>query len=216
MHNNVKRERVIVPDDKSLFFYGWGYHKLFDKQNLKARELIVDLVPEEVSVLDIACGTGELCFALREKKNCRVIGVDISLRMLRFAEKSNPYDEVTFIHGDATDLGDFEDGSFDYATMLVLMHELTEENQTRVFHEALRVARKVILVDSKSPLPRNFFGLGIRLVEATFGHDHNRNFKNFLKNGGIDGVLRHSLLPLSLESQSVFGSNCREIVIVSR
>lgn len=99
--------------DKSLFFYGWGYHKLFDKQNLKAREIIVDLIPEGSSVLDLACGTGELCFLLREKKNCKVMGIDISLRMLRFAKKSNPYEDVKFMHGDATDLADFKDSSFD-------------------------------------------------------------------------------------------------------
>lgn len=100
--------------------------------------------------------------------------------------------------------------------MLVLMHELTQENRNLVLSEALRVARKVIIVDSKSPLPRNFLELGIRIVEATFGHDHNSNFKNFLKNSGINGVLQHSMKPLTIEAQSVFENNCREIVTISR
>jgi ubiquinone/menaquinone biosynthesis C-methylase UbiE len=205
-----------MPEDKSPFYYGWMYNKLFDSGLSGARELTIELVPDGSSVLDVACGTGKLCFALRRKKNCRVVGIDISIRMLRFAEKSNTYDDVKFVHADATNLADFADDSFHYITMLVLMHELTEENQNRVLGEAVRVAHKIIIMDSKAPLPRNTFGLGIRFVEATFGHGHNRNFKTFLKNGGINGVLQRSTSPLRVESQSIFRSECREIMLVSK
>ena len=201
--------------DKSLFYYGWFYHKLFDRELASAREVVVDLVTERSSVLDIACGTGQLCFALRAKKNCRVVGIDLSLRQLRFAEKSNSSDEITFIHMDATNLIGIEDHSFDYVTMLFLMHELTGEQQVRVLMEAFRVADKIIIIDSVVPLPKNFSGRGIRFVEATFGRDHNRNFKNFLANGGINGILEHSGLPLTVLNRSVFWRHCREAVLLS-
>lgn len=55
------------------------------------------------------------------------------------------------------------------------MHELTMENQNHVLSEELRVARKVIIVDSKASLPRNSYGLRIRFIEATLGSDHYRN-----------------------------------------
>ena len=80
--------------DKSLFYYGSIYNKLFDPELAEARQTAVDLVADGSCVLDIACGTGQLCFALRQKKHCRVVGIDISSRMLRFAEKSNLYDDV--------------------------------------------------------------------------------------------------------------------------
>ena len=201
--------------DKSLSYYGWFYHKLFDRELASAREVVVDLVTEGSSVLDIACGTGQLCFALKAKKNCRVVGIDLSLRQLRFAEKSNSNDEITFIHMDATNLIGIEDHSFDYATMLFLMHELTREQQVRVLMEASRVANKIIIIDSVVPLPKNFSGRGIRFVEATFGRDHNRNFKNFLANGGINGILEHSGLPLTVLNRSVFWWHCREAVLLS-
>ncbi len=201
--------------DKSLFYYGWFYHKLFDRELASAREVVVDLVTEGSSVLDIACGTGQLCFALEAKKNCRVVGIDLSLRQLRFAEKSNSNDEITFIHMDATNLIGIEDHSFDYATMLFLMHELTREQQVRVLMEASRVADKIIIIDSVVPLPKNFSGRGIRFVEATFGRDHNRNFKNFLANGGINGILEHSGLPLTLLNRSAFWRHCREAILLS-
>jgi ubiquinone/menaquinone biosynthesis C-methylase UbiE len=201
--------------DKSLFYYGWFYHKLFDRELASAREVVVDLVIEGSSVLDIACGTGQLCFALKEKKNCRVVGIDLSLRQLRFAEKSNSNDEITFIHMDATNLIGIEDNSFDYATMLFLMHELTREQQVRVLMEVSRVADKIIIIDSVVPLPKNFSGRGIRFVEATFGRDHNRSFKSFLANGGINGILEHSDLPLTVLNRSVFWRHCREAVLLS-
>lgn len=50
-----------MPMDKSLYYYGAIYHRLFDPQLSEARQIVVDLIPEGSSVLDIACGTGLLC-----------------------------------------------------------------------------------------------------------------------------------------------------------
>ncbi len=47
--------------DKSLFFYGPVFHKLFDPQLAEGREVTVDLINEGSSVLDIACGTKIFC-----------------------------------------------------------------------------------------------------------------------------------------------------------
>ncbi|MGO9021202.1 MAG: class I SAM-dependent methyltransferase [Syntrophobacteraceae bacterium] len=170
---------------------------------------------EGSSVLDIACGTGQLCFALREQKHCRVVGIDLSLRMLEFARKFNPFSEVTFVHEDATDLRTFGDHSFDCATMLFLMHELPMPQQARVLKEALRVASRGIIIDSVAQLPRNVGGIGIRIVEATFGHDHNPNFRAFLDSGGIFGIIQRLGLSVNIEYSSVFWRNCREVIVVS-
>ena len=204
-----------MPDDKSLFFYGRLYHLLLDRPLAGARRVVTSLVPDGSSVLDVACGTGLLCTALREK-NCRVTGLDLSLRMLRFAEKRNRHDDVRFVHGDATDLSGFEDRSFDYATLLLLLHELPRESQLRVLGEAARVADHLVIVDSVVPLPRNAGGCGIRLVEATFGHDHHPQFKAFLAGGGIMGALEASGLPLAIGHRAIFWRGCREVVVASK
>jgi len=205
-----------MPADKSLFFYGWIYHKFLDPHQAEARELIAGLIPEGSSVLDIACGTGQLCFALRAQKQCRVVGIDLSLRMLQFAEKANRYHNVKFVHQDATDLAGFGDHTFDYAIVLILMHELPNEKQLCVLSEALRVADKTIIVDASVPLPKNLSGLGVRFVEATLGRDHHDYFRNFLTNGGIMGLLENSGLPITIAHRSVFWHNCREVIVVSR
>jgi ubiquinone/menaquinone biosynthesis C-methylase UbiE len=178
-----------MPADKSLFYYGHVYNRLFDPALAEARRVAASLVAEGSTVLDIGCGTGQLCFALRAEKNCRVVGVDLSLRMLRFAEKVNRYGDVSFTHQDATELVGIEDRSFDYATVLFLMHELPREMQLRVLSEAQRVASHVLIIDSKMPLPVSLSGLSIRIVEATFGREHYGHFKSFLGRGASIFVL---------------------------
>lgn len=201
--------------DKSLLYYGAIYHRLFDPPLAEARQITVDLIAEGASVLDIGCGTGQLCFALRKQKQCRVVGLDLSLRMLEFARESNPVQDVTFVHKDATDLTSYEDNEFDYVTMLMVIHELNKSQQAIVLKESLRVAGRLIVIDAVAPLPKNTGGMGIRIVEATFGHDHNQNFKNFLTAGGIQGTLEESGLPINVEHSSVFWRDCREAVLIS-
>ncbi len=204
-----------MAEDKSQFYYGRIYHKLFDPPLEEARQVAVTLIAEGSSVLDIGCGTGQLCFALREQKQCSVVGLDLSLRMLDFARESKPFQDVTFIHGDANDLSVFSDRSFDYATMLMLMHELPRSQQTCVLKEALRVARRGIIIDSVAPLPKNVGGIGIRIVEKTFGRDHNQHFRNFLTAGGIRGIWEDMGVPIDVVHRSVFWRNCREVVIIT-
>ncbi len=205
-----------MPQDKSLFFYGSFFHRFLDPQLTENRQVTVDYIPEGSSVLDIACGTGQLCFELRELKHCRVVGIDLSLSMLEFARKTNPFQDITFLHEDAADLHNFKDRSFDYATILMLMHELQRPQQISVLKEALRVASRGIIVDSVVPLPKNAGGIGYRFVEATIGHDHNPNFKAYLAKGGIRGILQESGIPLNIDHSSVFWHKCREIVVVSK
>jgi SAM-dependent methyltransferase len=212
----VQKGELAMPTEKSLLYYGPIYHKLFDPELAEGRRVAAELIPKGSSVLDVACGTGVFTFMLREERNCRVVGIDLSLKMLEFARKSNPYPDVTFHHEDATDLGAFADLSFDWGAILMLMHELSKSQQVSVLREALRVARRAVIIDSVSPLPRNPGGIGIRFVERTFGHDHYRNFNAFLAAGGIASVLKESSVPIAVEHQSLFWHNCREVVVVSR
>lgn len=201
--------------EKSLFFYGSFFHRYLDPQLAENRKVVIDFIPEGSAVLDIACGTGQLCFELRKVKHCNIVGIDISMRMLEFARRTNPYQDISFLHEDATDLHSFGDKSFNFATMLMIMHELPRPQQISVLKEALRVAHSCIIVDSVVPLPKNTGGIGYRIVEATIGHDHYPNFKSFLANGGIRGILQGSDLPVKIEYSSVFWRKCREMVVAS-
>jgi 2-polyprenyl-3-methyl-5-hydroxy-6-metoxy-1,4-benzoquinol methylase len=76
--------------DKSLKHYGGTYSRFIDPLNKPIRDKIVEFIPQGASILDVGCGTGILCYELRREKHCRVVGADLSLRMIQFAKKKLP------------------------------------------------------------------------------------------------------------------------------
>jgi len=194
--------------------YAAIYHALYDRPLASARRVVLEMVPEESTVLDVACGTGELCLELAERKGCRVLGIDRSPGMIEFAEKRNNNKNVRFMLADAIDLTNMEPGSFDYATVMFLLHELSLQDQVLALTEALRVAKKVIAADSQVPLPWNFHGIALRLAEATAGPGHFRAFLNYLRGGGITSVLADRRLGDAVTGRSVFWHDCRQMVVL--
>jgi ubiquinone/menaquinone biosynthesis methyltransferase len=65
-------------------------------------------------VLDLACGTGDLAFAA-DAKGCRVVGLDITHRMLQLAAAKPEARRVSFVTGDMMALP-FPDAVFDVIT----------------------------------------------------------------------------------------------------
>jgi len=209
-------QSVVPVRGKYRFTHGAVYHALYDRPLAEARRAVVDAVPVSSRVLDIACGTGELCFALATRKDCQVVGVDLSPRMIEFARKRNRYTNVQFEIGDATSLAHYAPDSFDIATILLLMHEISRETQVAVLNEALRLARRIVVVDSQVPLPKNLHGLALRIVEASGGPGHYRPFADYLATGGVDGIIADSRVCVSVAKRSVFWHRCRQAVVLDR
>jgi len=201
-------------NEKSRFMHGSVYHALWDRPLADARRRVADLLPAGSYVLDIACGTGELCFELAALRSCRILGVDLSRRMIEFARKRNRYDKVHFELGNVTNLAQFKSQEFDFATILFLLHEISRHDQVAVLNEARRVARKTIIVDSYVPFPRNLHAFALRLVEAMGGPQHYRSFADYLAAGGIKGILSDPLVGAKTAQSHVFWHGCREIVVL--
>jgi ubiquinone/menaquinone biosynthesis C-methylase UbiE len=202
--------------DKSLFHYGKSYNRLIDPLMAESRAQIISRTPQDATVLDIGCGTGVLCFELHRSKGCRVLGVDLSLRMLEFAQACNRYSEVRFLHQDATDMATFDDDSFELAVLCYIIHELHRPSQIKLLHEAWRVAGSLILVDSFTPLPWNLVGVIKRLIEYGFGREHYPQFRNFIAGGGLRSLLAEAGLTEHIASQDQFQAGCNHVVVVSR
>lgn len=204
-----------MPADKSLWHYGRIYHTIIDPMIKPARDIVISLVPRGASVLDIGCGTGKLCFELVQQRQCRVVGIDLSSRMLDFAQKNNSYEGLKFLHQDATNMKDFQANSFDYVVASHFIHELAKDDQLKVLKESSRIGRNVILLDAAAPLPWNFFGLFKRLIELLFGYDHYPQFKAYLNSGGIPGLLVEVRLNMKITQKSTFQGDILQLAVIS-
>ena len=127
---------------------------LGDARALK-RSLFSDIERQdlsEFSVLDVACGSGELlrttaAFARETNRTARLTGID--LHELSFSASTQndtaEFPEIAYVRGDAFRLP-FADGEFDYAISSLFFHHLTDEQIPLVLAEMTRVARRCAYV----------------------------------------------------------------------
>ena len=110
---------------------------------------IEKLLPRDLTIADIGCGTGSLTFELARFAR-KVIGVDLSQEMLRRARavaKERAARNVEFYQGDALELP-LESDSVDAAFCVMVMHFLPDPE--RAIAGLCRIARpggSVVLVD---------------------------------------------------------------------
>jgi SAM-dependent methyltransferase len=105
-----------------------------------ARKRIHQTIDDAHSVLDMCCGV-----AFSAKKGA--VGVDTSKQMIGMARLIRP--DATFVEGNAETYG--EDASFDVVTVMYATHEMPRAARRRVISNALRVARKYVLVVDIAP-----------------------------------------------------------------
>lgn len=171
---------------------------------------VASVVPANSFVFDAGCGTGGLAQLLRQEKNCRVIGADISRPMLDFAIRANQYDEVQFLHMDISNVSNCPDKKYDYSVMCHVVHELPPDKQAKAILELMRIGKRTIILDSNSPLPRNITGIAARMLDAT------DDFQSYVASGGIIGILERSGLISNVVHRTVFRQKCFQVVTLSR
>lgn len=176
--------------DKKHWYDGFFYSTFIDSGGSKLRRKISNLIPKGSNVLDVACGTGALVFQLAEKCE-RVIGVELSRKMIEFAKGRNEFDNVLFYHMSGAGLSKkFKKDEFDYAIISFALHEMKPEDRIKVLKSMKRVAKNLIIVDFSAPLPSGFHSNMIRLVEFLAGKEHYNNHKSFIKLGGVKHLLK--------------------------
>lgn len=102
---------------------GEGYELQMGRWSRRLAPLLIDFagISRAGRVLDVGCGTGNLCFALAQNPEIAAIcGVDRSAEYVDYAERNNADPRVRFRVADACQLP-FPDSSFDHTlSMLVL------------------------------------------------------------------------------------------------
>ena len=191
----------IYKDCVTHWYDGLIYVLCVDPYLIGLRRKVVDYIQEDSDVIDICCGPGTLVFELAER--CRsVVGIDLSSKMLRYAKhrkEKEHIENVDFIRANATDLEIFEDDKFDYATVVLGLHELPREIVVSMLKEANRIAKRVLIVDYMAPLPINKFGLIARYLEINGGPEHFREFLQYNKKKTLENLLKDAGLQIERE-----------------
>ena len=143
-----------------------------------------------MKVLDVGCGTGTH-LALYAASGCGVTGVDLNPDMIaRAASRLGPEADVQ--EADATDLP-FGDDAFDVAIGMLVLHEMSPADRSAALGEMARVARRVLVIDH-TPVPDGTLrGRVIRaastVIEWIAGGDHYRGYRQFIRSGGVPGLV---------------------------
>lgn len=105
-------------------------HLLSGSTDRRWRRLVASRLGQKISpgatVLDVACGTGDLSIQLFEDAGARVTGVDFCRPMLEIAASKTG--RIPFVEADALDLP-FADGSFDAVTIAFGLRNLADTSQ---------------------------------------------------------------------------------------
>lgn len=130
--------------------------KLDDNWRKKAIKLTD--IHDEHTVLDLACGTGDMLTSIRKTNNkCKLYGADFSINMLKVSKKKMP--ECQLIAADAHNLP-FKNNSFDRITMAFGFRNVSNKNiGLTEMYRVLKNNGKICILELTQPENKfiNFF-----------------------------------------------------------
>ena len=152
-------------------------------------QITKEINPINKSVLDVATGTGSLAIDLSKSAE-KVVGIDLSSKMLDVAEKKRKNNNLSFLLMDASCMK-FNDEEFDLVTISLGLHDMPLDIRTLVLKEVKRVLKrdgKLYILEYD--LPQNPLGaVSSRLIntfESKYYLDFiNSDFYNYLNTFGF-------------------------------
>ena len=196
------------------------YDRLFEPLNSGLRALGVRMFPpyEGMTVLDVGCGTG-IHLERYQKADCEVFGLDLSPGMLQVARQRLGESAHLYL-GDASHIP-FSDKKFDLILMMTVLHEMPRNMRSAVIHEMKRVLKengRILLIDFHPgpirPLKGWLYKSLITLIEFAAGGEHYRNYRDFLANNGLPGLIASHGLSIDNE-RIVSGGNIALVLLRS-
>jgi SAM-dependent methyltransferase len=178
-------------ENKNHWYDGLLYDLLVAPHQDRAFASVRGLITDGSTVIDVGCGTGRLAFQLADA--CKSIdGVDPSMRNIAVARRrlrETSTDRVRFHHIDALGFLAEARDRFDYATVSYVLHEIGEGERALFLNALSAAAHRVILVDYLVPRQADIRKVFNDVVEFAAGADHYRNFRSFLAQGGLTGLV---------------------------
>ena len=115
--------------DNEIFFN--GYSKIRENENnannMFEKPALFSLLPtlNNKTVLDLGCGYGEHCIHFVEEGAKRVVGIDISQKMLAIAKAENAHQNISYLNMPMEDIGELQE-HFDIIVSSLAFHYIGE------------------------------------------------------------------------------------------
>ena len=157
----------------------FGAHKKWKKQIVKICKKI-----NPKKILDLATGTSDIAIELSSIKECKIIGVDPSSKMLEVGQikidNQNLNDKISLEKGNAENLK-YDDGMFDVVTIGYGVRNFTNlKNSLKEIYRVLKKDGLLIILETSlpsSPLVRVFYNihtkLYVRIIGMIFSNNSN-------------------------------------------
>lgn len=205
--------------DQYKIIANW-YDRIIEPLISGLRAIVLKMYPvyEDMTVLDIGCGTGSL-LSFYQKYTRKIFGIDLSPSMINIASKKLGA-EANLSIGSATNM-EFRNDQFDLVTCSLILHEVPQNVRMDILKEAKRVLRndgRILLIDyHPGPIKKAkglYSKLIITIIEFLAGREHYTNFCHFIKNGGLPSLVE--ILELKIENHKILSGGNFGIFILSK
>lgn len=180
------------------------YDRVLEPLDAPLRPIAMDLYPVDgsMTVLDVGCGTGSHLETYADVgATCH--GIDLSPAMLGEARKRLG-SRASLQLGDATSLP-YEADTFDLTVATLFLHELDPPTRIAALSEMARVSKsdgRVLIIDyyaGKLRLKGHVMRAVSAVPERIAGRTHHREYRRYLKLGGISAIAPEAGLAVERE-----------------
>lgn len=181
------RESNSMPRLSSIF-----YDPLLQRALRTLRRAVTAVLPADknVRIIDLCCGTGDQLSHILKAGYRQLYGLDLSADMIGIASRKSALLQLYL--GDATEVP-FPDASFDVVLISLALHDKSNEQRHQILAEIRRLLKPsafALAADFCFDSESSAFGrIPIRIVEAFAGGEHYRNFRDYIRRGGLPGLI---------------------------
>jgi len=200
----LKEDSGKIMENKIHYYDGIFYDKFIAPNQDALFRIIKTMIPEGSTILDVGTGTGRLPFQFAERSEF-ILGLDLSSWNISVAEKKRKkagIENIQFVHGSILNINELTDKHFDFAVTTFVLHEMPHQLRIDALKKMREVADKIIIGDYKVPVPKGFAGLSVNVVEFLAGPDHFKNFRDYVKRGGVYALAKDAGLKIVKENSN--------------
>jgi SAM-dependent methyltransferase len=185
---------------KDHWYDGWFYDNIIAPNQDRLFREIKKIIQPNSTVIDVGCGTGRFSFSVADKFE-KIVGIDLSQKNINKANQTlskKANSNISFHH---TNLSEIISSNlhFDYAVMTYVIHEVNPDERISLLTEMAQIADKIIIGDYLIPAKRGFWNFLNEIVEYLAGKEHYTNYKDFVANDGLAGLVNQTGLKILKE-----------------